>query len=142
VIDALISGRVYGTPAQRTAKNGKPFAVAKLRTSTRNGESVFVSVISFAGSAVNALLALGDGDSAAISGELSMSIYSSQDGTPRVGLDLVAHSVLTAYAVSRRRKAVAGDSDEPTGAEQSHEARATEAPARADRDELDDDIPF
>jgi len=55
VIDALIAGRLYGTASVRTAKV--------------TGESLFVNVIAFAASAVEALLALTDGDSVALSGE-------------------------------------------------------------------------
>lgn len=37
MIDALIAGRVYGTPAERTSKTGKPFAVAKVRAAAGDG---------------------------------------------------------------------------------------------------------
>lgn len=69
MIDALIAGRIHGTPAERTAKNGKPFATAEVRVSTRDGEAIFVNVIAFAEGAVTALLALGDTDSVALTGE-------------------------------------------------------------------------
>lgn len=47
MIDALISGRPHGKPAQRTGPSGKPFVVAKVRTPLADGESTFVSVIAF-----------------------------------------------------------------------------------------------
>ena len=47
MIDALIQGKLYGQPAQRLTKANKPFAVAKLRVATTEGESTFVSVVAF-----------------------------------------------------------------------------------------------
>ena len=71
MIDALIAGKLYGTVSQRTTKTGNPFATAKVRVTTVTGEGLFVNVIAFADAAVGALLALSDGDSVAISGELT-----------------------------------------------------------------------
>lgn len=86
MIDALNGGKIYGQPAQRTAKTGKPFAVAKVRVSAGDGEGVFVNVIAF--------------DAAPCAAHPA--------------LDIVAHQVLTPYHVQRKRRAVAdsgGDRD-------------------------------
>ena len=112
MIDALIAGRIYGAPQSRTSKNGNPFVTAKIRTPMANGEASFVNVIAFSDSAQAALLALQDGDSAAIAGELKASAYTAADGTAKPSLDLTAHQVLTAYAVTRKRRAVAGQDAE------------------------------
>ena len=72
----------------------------------KDGNAQFVNVIAFAPDACNALLALGAGDAVALAGELASSIYTGKDGAPRVGLDLTAHAVLTAYHVTRKRRAV------------------------------------
>jgi single-stranded DNA-binding protein len=112
MIDALIGGKLYGQPAERTSKNGKPFATAKVRATTVSGESLFVNVIAFASSAVEALLALQDGDSVALSGELTPRVYTDKQGEARPTLDLMAHAVLTAYSVSRKRQAVQAVTDE------------------------------
>ena len=77
--------------------------------SVRDGEAYFVNVITFDESAVRALLALSDGDSVALSGELTPKVYQPKDGPARPSLDLLAHAVLTAYHVTRRRQAVHGD---------------------------------
>ena len=106
MIDALIAGRIHGTPAERTAKNGKPFATAKVRVSTRDGEAIFVNVIAFAEGAVTALLALGDTDSVALSGELTPRVYVPPQGDPRPSLDLLAHALISPYCVTRKRKTV------------------------------------
>jgi single-stranded DNA-binding protein len=137
LIDALLTGQLRGAPATRTTKAGKRFATATLRATDRSSAVVFASVIAFRDSAVSALLALADGDSAAIAGELTVGTYTAKDGTVRPSLDLMAHVVLSAYHVARKRRAVAGDS-----AEQDHEPHASEAPAPTERAELDDDIPF
>src|SRR5208337_5410929 len=106
MIDALIAGRLYGKPQARTSKNGNAFATAKVRTPMANGESAFVNVIAFSDTAKAALLALEEGDSVAIAGELKVSTYQAADGTARPSLDLTAHAVLTEYHVARKRKAM------------------------------------
>jgi single-stranded DNA-binding protein len=106
LIDALIAGHLYGAPEERTSKNGNPYAVAKVRTATASGKVVFVSVIAFNPAAVTALLALSEGDSVALSGELTANAWMDKTGTARPSLDLVAHQVLTEYHVTRKRKAL------------------------------------
>jgi single-stranded DNA-binding protein len=106
MIDALIAGTVHGKPAERTASSGKPYATAKIRVPTRAGETLFVNVIAFDAEPVRALLALSEGDSAALAGELTARAYADRDGNPRPSLDLLARSVLTPYHVARKRKAV------------------------------------
>ena len=108
MIDALIQGRLFGNPQSRTSQNGNPFVTAKLRTPMANGESAFVHVIAFSSDAKAALLALQDGDSAALAGELKVSVYTDKNADARPSLDLTAHAVLTEYHVQRKRKAVAG----------------------------------
>ena len=106
MIDALISGKLYGQPTERTSKTGKPFALAKVRAAGGDGESLFVNVIAFDTAPCTALLALGDGDSVALSGSLTPKVWTDKGGNARPGLDLVAHQVLTAYHVTRRRRAM------------------------------------
>jgi single-stranded DNA-binding protein len=106
MIDALIAGKLHTRPEQRTGKNGKPFATAKVRAAAGDGESLFVNVIAFDDGAVAALLALDAGDSVALSGSLTPKVWTDREGQPRPALDLVAHAVLTPYHVSRKRNAV------------------------------------
>ena len=108
MIDGLIAGRIYGKPTERTSKTGKPFVVAKVRAATGDGESMFINVLAFSDSAQAALLALGDGDSVALSGSLSQKMWTDKEGNTRPSLDLVAHQVLTTYHVTRRRTAMQG----------------------------------
>jgi single-stranded DNA-binding protein len=65
-----------------------------------------VNCIAFAAPAVEALLALADGDSVAVSGELTPKAWLDKSGEARPSLDLVAHAILTAYHVTRKRQAV------------------------------------
>lgn len=114
MIDGLISGRLYGKPQQRTGQSGKPFTTAKVRAATKDGETLFVNVIAFAHPVQTALLGLDDGDSAALSGELTPKVWTDREGVAHPALDLIAHAVLTAYHVSRKRQAAAGTQGPPT----------------------------
>jgi hypothetical protein len=105
MIDALIAGRIHGTPMQRTAKNGQPFATTKVRAATRDGAAIFINVICFEQTAVAALLALSDGDSVALSGEATPGVWVAKDGTPKPVLDLLAHAVISPFSITRKRKA-------------------------------------
>jgi len=106
MIDALISGKLYGQPQQRTGNSGKLFTTAKVRTVTCGGEAQFVNVIAFSTTVQDALMALGDGDSIALSGELTPKVWTDRNGEARPALDMVAHAALTAYHVTRKRTAV------------------------------------
>ena len=106
MIEAIVSGKVYGKPTQRSSKTGAAFTVAKLRVATSASESLFVNVIAFSESAQAALLALDDGDAAALAGTLTPKVWTDREGNTRPALDLVAAQVLTAYGLSKKRAAV------------------------------------
>lgn len=128
MIDALIAGRIYGKPAERTATSGSRFATAKVRVSIRTGEGLFVNVIAFDAEAIRVLLALSDGDSVALAGELTPKVWTDKEGNARPSLDLLAHGVLTPYHVARKRKVTR----EPTDPHQGKPAGALP---------FDDDLP-
>lgn len=106
MIDGLIGGKVYGKPGERTGQSGKRFVTAKVRAAAGDGESLFVNVIAFDGDAQAALLALDDGDSVTLSGALTPRAWTDKNGDVRPALDMLAHAVLTAYHVKRKRQAV------------------------------------
>ncbi len=106
MIDALIAGKLYGQPAERTSKTGKPFAVAKVRAAAGDGESLFVNVIAFDAGPCAALLALADGDSVALAGSITPKVWTDKQGNSRPSLDMVAAQVLTPYHVQRKRRAM------------------------------------
>lgn len=111
MIDALIAGKLFGTPKLGQGKNG-PYTTAMVRVATVGGDSLMCSVIAFADSAQTALQALGEGEAVSLAGTLTPKVYEARDGTHRPSLDMVAHAVLTAYQVKRRRQVVQGDGDE------------------------------
>ncbi len=106
MIDALIGGKVHGEPAKRTGPSGKPFVVAKVRTPTGQGETIFINVIAFDEAVGDALVALSDGDSVALSGAMTPKVWTPANGEPRVVVDLIAHAVTTTYHVTRKREAM------------------------------------
>ena len=93
---------------------------------TSASESLFVNVIAFSESAQAALLALDDGDAAALAGTLTPKVWIDRDGNTRPALDLVAAQVLTAYGLGKKRAAVRA-AGEPA-------ADRAPAPAGQDRD--------
>ena len=117
MFDALISGRLRGAPSVRTGNNGKPFALFRLGAFDKSGESLLCSCIAFSATAIEAVQRLSDGDSIAVSGEVAISTWNASDGSPRHGLDVTAHQVLTPYAVSRKRKATDTAPADTTGGE-------------------------
>jgi len=106
MIDGLVSGRLYGQPAERVDKTGKSFAVAKVLASAGEGGDVFVNVIAFDVAPSTALLALNDGDSVALAGSFTPKVWTDKQGNTRPSVDMVATQVLTAYHVARKRTAM------------------------------------
>lgn len=106
MLNALVSGKLYGTPQSRTAQSGKTFVAAKVRAVDGDGEGLFISVVAFSNSAKAALLALDDGDSVALAGALKVGTYEARDGAVKPSVSIVTHSVLTVYHVQRKRRAV------------------------------------
>jgi single-stranded DNA-binding protein len=117
MIDGLVSGKLYGTATSRTGASGKAFVTAKVRAAAGDGESLFVNVIAFSTTAGEALLALGDGDSVALAGTLTPKAWVDRQGDAKPALDLVAHAVLSAYDVKRRRAAVQATRQPANGAD-------------------------
>ncbi|MBN3850146.1 single-stranded DNA-binding protein [Paraburkholderia sp. Ac-20342] len=115
MIDGLVGGKVYGKPAERAGQNGKSFVTAKVRATMGDGDALFVNVIAFSTTVQQALMALDDGDSVALSGVLTPKVWTDKNGEARPALDMVAHGVLTAYHVQRRRRAMQSEDSMPTG---------------------------
>ena len=109
MIDVLLQGKVRGSVAVKTGKNGHPYANFRLAAADKNSEGVLCSCITFSKSAIDAVQVLGDGDSIAVSGEASISSWQGKDGTPRTGLDVLVHGVLSAYHNGRKRQGAQHD---------------------------------
>jgi single-stranded DNA-binding protein len=107
MIDALVCGRLYAKPEERTSSSGKTFVSFKLLAADSDGENQFCNVVVFADTVRHAVLALDAGDSCSISGPLKFTTYTARDGAVKVSLSVVANAVLSAYHVKRKREAVA-----------------------------------
>jgi len=93
VIRALVTGELRADPQQRTGKNGKPFALARLSVPMGDEGRVSCSLIAFEAEAVARLLQLRTGASVAAAGTLKVGIFTGNDGTARPSLDLVADEI-------------------------------------------------
>ena len=72
-----------------------------------------------------------DGDAVALAGALTPKAWLAKDGTPKPAMDVVAHGLLTAYSVTRKRKAQAE-------AQQPQQARREPLDDYSERDGLGD----
>lgn len=109
-IDALLTGRLHSVPESRTSSNGREFVTCRVRVSVGD-ESLLCSVICFDAKACEALLALSVGESVAMSGELTPKLWQPEGKEPRIALDLLAHGVLSTYAVRKKRRITAAEDD-------------------------------
>ncbi|HQQ69093.1 MAG TPA: single-stranded DNA-binding protein [Alicycliphilus sp.] len=97
MIDALISGKLYGQPTERIGKSGKAFAVAKVRATAGDGESLFVNIIAFDAGPCAALLALADSDSVALAGSITPKAWTDKQGNSRPSLDMVSLPISSVF---------------------------------------------
>ncbi len=102
MIRALVTGELRADPQQRTGKNGKPFALARLSVPMGDQGRVSCSVIAFEAEAVARLLQLRAGASVAAAGTLKVGTFTGTDGTARPSLDVVADEI--ASTTSRPKK--------------------------------------
>lgn len=105
MLDALLSGRLIGAPQKRLAKSGQPFAGARVRVAMHDGAVIVVSVTAFDGEPMASLLVLADGAAVSISGPLTLGTWTDKEGQARPSAAMLAHNVLTAYSVNKKRKA-------------------------------------
>lgn len=93
MIRALVTGELRSDPQQRTGKNGKPFALARLSVPMGDQGRVSCSLIAFEAEAVTRLLQLRAGASLAAAGTLKVGIFQGTDSTARPSLDMVADEI-------------------------------------------------
>ena len=93
MLHILLTGTVYETPVQRIAKNGNPFATAKLLADVGDGSSVWCSVIAFA-EAGEHLALLQAGDAVSMTGKARLNQWEDQNGKPRAGLAVTATGIM------------------------------------------------
>jgi single-stranded DNA-binding protein len=98
MIDALITGRLYGNAEERIGQADSHYVTCKVRAATDDGETLMCNVIAFNDAARQALLNLADGDSIALSGALTPKVWFDKQGKARPALDLLAHAVLSIHS--------------------------------------------
>ena len=124
MIDGLVGGRLYGEAQIRTGQNGRRFVTCKVRATTGDGDTLFVNVIAFDDEVQAGLLALSDADSVALSGALTPKVWTDKNGLVKPALDMVAHGLLTAYHVRRKRAVMGGEA----GTDDTHEGAHPDDP--------------
>lgn len=100
MIHVLLTGTLYDTPARRVARNGNPFATAKLLADASDGSAVWCSMIAFA-EAGERLATLHAGESVSVTGKARLSQWEDAEGKPRAGLDVTVTEVLSLRQASR-----------------------------------------
>lgn len=108
MIEALMAGTLVGKPEARTAKSGRTFVQARLRVPAGAEEVIFARLTAFSDSSCTALLALDDGDAAAVAGTLELGAWVDRHGDAKPNVDMVVSQVLTIYHLKRRLEAVHG----------------------------------
>ena len=102
MIDALISGKLYGTPEQCTSKSNKPYVRAKVACPDgKGGACLFVRVTAFSESVCDHLMRLKDFDSVAMTGKLTPTAWTDRQGKLHAGLDMLAREVMSAGPVGQ-----------------------------------------
>ncbi len=110
MIDALVTGKLYGVPVVRQSKAGRDYVTCTVRVPlTGEDESVFAHVIAFSESACKGLLALSVGDAVSVAGKLTPSAWTDKEGKARPAVDVVADQVLTVYSIRKKRDTTQGN---------------------------------
>lgn len=100
----LTAATLLNEPQARTAKNGKPYATARVRCSDGAGNPHSVSVIAFDDEPREAIQRLTQGEHAAIAGSLTVGTYTAPSGDTRASMNMTAVRVLSVYQANGLRK--------------------------------------
>ncbi len=123
MIHAALYGRLSKDPQTRTTASGKPMAIATLAVdATPNNadteETLWVSILAF-GRQAETLERHRKGEMIAVTGRMTQSRWTGQDGQERTGLNLIADTIVSSRTVrpgGKRKKAPAtepGFHDDP-----------------------------
>lgn len=138
-ISALVMGTLLTQPTQRTSQRGANFVTCRIRVAaagTGDNDSVVANAICFDDDVQRELLSLGTGEQVAASGTIKVGVWQPQDGPARPSVDLVVGKLLSAYSVSKRRRAAQPDQDGRQQDQRPSDA-AWRAAAPADRGQRD-----
>ena len=104
MIDAIVTGKMYAAPERRIAKTGSEYLSAKVRVAVANSDAIFINCVVFDADAAHSLAALSAGDSVALSGEITPSVWVDREGKSRVSVSMVVSKALTLYNLDKKRK--------------------------------------
>lgn len=107
MIRALVTGELRADPQQRVAKNGNPFALARLSVPMGDQGRISCSLIAFEAEAVRRMMQMRAGAQVAAAGALKVGTYTAADGTSRPSLDLVADEVASSAPRPKKPRAQA-----------------------------------
>ena len=91
---ALICGIISGAPAIKSAKSGKRFMIATIRSGSR-GAARWWRCVAFNANAIREIGKLVDGAPVAVAGEFSAEIYSPAHGKSRLNWKIAADAVVS-----------------------------------------------
>jgi single-stranded DNA-binding protein len=104
MLSVLIAGTVRSTPETKTSAAGKPYTRFRVAVPLEGADPILASVVAFGDAATSAAV-LTTGDSCSIAGNAKPTTWTGKDGETKVGLDIIATAILTAYQAKKRRRA-------------------------------------
>lgn len=102
MLHILLTGTLYETPVERTAKNGNLFATAKVLADVDDGSAIWCNVIAFS-LAGERLALLQAGDAVSMTGKARLQQWEDQNGNPRAGLAVTATEIIVLARASEGR---------------------------------------
>lgn len=137
----LATGTLYRDPERRTAKTGRPFWTATVKT--KDGDATqWVKVCVFSETASAELMRLKDGDACSVQGRFEVATYE-RDGKTEIRLTCIADAVLALRAPPKQRKPKAAPAASPTlPLEHRAPDRGFKSRCGAAVDGLDNSVPF
>lgn len=143
-ISALASDVIFRSAEVKTSKNGRAFAILKVRV--KDGDSTtWVKAIAFNDHVIAEMQRLADGDHVAVQGRLKLEIFD-KDGQSRIGLTIMADHVVALRQPPKARTRKAATAARRSITELLGPSPETVPPPPPDgyggERELNDDLPF
>lgn len=104
MLSVLCTGTLTADPQRRMSAKGSAFATGLMRCPVEGEDAVLVSVITFSASAIEALLALGKGDSIACTGRAKLTEWTNKDGEQRHGISVTVERIMSSYSLDKKRQ--------------------------------------
>jgi hypothetical protein len=104
MLTCIATGTLLKPAQRRQSQKGTDFVTFTLRCPVEGDEAILASCIAFNSDVVEAVLQLGERDTAAVSGSAKLSQWESKDGQQH-GINIKVDKLLTGYGVAKQRKA-------------------------------------